>query len=352
MAVRKTLRELAAFLWCDIAGDGAVEITGIRGIEEAGPGDITFIANPKYRRFLESTAASAVIVPPDIGQTSKNLIIIDDPYVALARLLPIFYPEEADHTGTSAEAHIDPRARIAAGVTIHPGAVIARDAVIERGVVIHPGVSIGPDVTIGEDSVLHPNVTVYRRCTIGRRVILHAGVVVGSDGFGFANPGRENVKVSQVGTVQIDNDCEIGANCTIDRGALGRTWIQRGVKMDNLVQIGHNVVVGENTIIVAQVGIAGSVKLGKGVLVGGQAGIAGHITIGDGAMIAAKTGIHKDVAAGQIVSGFVQMPHEEFRRVNSTMPKLPEMRKTIHALQKRLKELERELTDLKKVIKG
>lgn len=347
MAVTKTLRELAAFLGGTVAGDGTVEITGVRGIEEAGTGDITFIANPKYRRFLETTAASAVIVPPDIGKSSKNLLIIEKPYVALARLLPLFYREEPDHTGVSAKAHVDPGARIAADVTIYPGAFVGRGAVIARGAVIHPGVSIGNHVHIGEDSVLYPNVTVYRRCTIGRRVILHAGVVVGSDGFGFASPGTDNIKVSQVGTVQIDDDCEIGANCTIDRGALGRTWIQRGVKMDNLVQIGHNVVVGENAIIVAQVGISGSSKLGKGVLVGGQAGVAGHITIGDHAMVAAKTGIHRDVAAHQIVSGFVQMPHEEFLRVNSTMPKLPEMRKTILTLRKRVEELEHELKKLK-----
>jgi len=193
---------------------------------------------------------------------------------------------------------------------------------------------------VGEDSILYPNVVVYKGCRIGRRVILHAGVIVGADGFGFANPGADNRKVPQVGIVQIDDDVEVGANTTIDRGTLGRTWIKRGVKIDNLVQIAHNVVVGKNSVIVAQVGISGSTKLGESVILGGQAGLVGHITVGDNAMVAAQSGVHDDVPAGQIVSGSPHMPHLNWLRTQVCLPKLPEMRKTVNSLLKRIEKLE------------
>ena len=184
-----------------------------------------------------------------------------------------------------------------------PGLLSARGAKIGKGAVIYPGVFIGSNASIGEDSILYANVTVYHSCIIGKRVILHSGVVVGADGFGFASPGKDNTKIPQVGFVQIDDDVEIGANTTIDRATLGKTWIQRNVKIDNLVQIAHNVVIGENSVIAAQVGISGSTKLGKSVMVGGQAGMVGHINIGDNVMIAAGSGIHKDIKPGTIVAG-------------------------------------------------
>ena len=185
--------------------------------------------------------------------------------------------------------------------------------------------------------------SVYRRCRIGKRVILHAGVVVGSDGFGFAQPGRENIKIPQVGIVQIDDDVEIGANTTIDRGTIDKTWIQRGVKIDNLVQIAHNVVIGEYSVIVAQVGISGSTTLGRGVIVGGQAGVVGHIDIGDHVMVGAKAGIHEDVPSRQVVSGSPHLPHQKWLRVQACVAQLPEMRTKVASLLKRLEELEKEM---------
>jgi UDP-3-O-[3-hydroxymyristoyl] glucosamine N-acyltransferase len=223
---------------------------------------------------------------------------------------------------------------------VYPGVHICSGARVEKQAVLYPGVFIGRDAAVGEASILHPGVTVYRRCRIGRRVVLHAGVVVGSDGFGFALPGWENRKIPQVGTVQIDDDVEIGANTTIDRGALGRTWIQRGVKIDNLVQIAHNVVIGEYSIIVAQVGISGSAQLGKGVVIGGQAGIVGHIRIGDGVMAAARSGVHKDIPPGRIIAGSPHMPHREWLKMEACLPKLPEMREALAALQRRVAALE------------
>ncbi len=343
MSMGKTLSEIAAFLQGSVVGDGAVEIRDIKGLDEAGEGDLTFLANPRYRKKVASTAASAVLVQAPVEGTGKNFIVVKDPYAALARLLALFYPEEQEFRGVSPDAFIGPGADVAEGATVYPGAYVGSGARIGRGSVLYPGVYLGPGASVGEDSTLYPNVTVYRRCIIGSRVILHAGVVVGSDGFGFANPGIENRKVPQVGIVQIDDDVEIQANTTIDRGTLGRTWIQRGAKIDNLVQIAHNVVIGENSIVVAQVGISGSTRLGKRVIIGGQAGLVGHIQVGDNVMIAARAGINKDIPASRIMSGAPAVPHQEWLRLNAHIMRLPEMHKTVLELKKRIEELENKL---------
>jgi UDP-3-O-[3-hydroxymyristoyl] glucosamine N-acyltransferase len=340
--VKKTLNEIAAFLDGAVDGDGGVLIERLQGIEEAGPGDLTFVANPKYRKKMETTGASAILVAPGTVCAGKNLLTVKAPYVALGQLLALFHPEDEETAGISEGACIEEGADVSAEAAVYPGAHVCRGARIEKGAVLYPGVFIGRDAAVGEGSILYPGVTVYRRCRIGRRVVLHAGVVIGSDGFGFALPGQENRKIPQVGTVQIDDEVEIGANTTVDRGTLGRTWIQRGVKIDNLVQIAHNVVIGENSIIVAQVGISGSTQLGKGVVIGGQAGIVGHIRIGDGVMAAARAGIHKDVPSGQIVGGTPHMPHREWLKMEACLPKLPEMRETLAALQRRVLALEKE----------
>ena len=338
--MKKTLNEIAAFLNGSVSGDGGVVIERIRGIDEAGPGDLTFVANPKYRKKMETTGASAILVVPGTACAGKNLLIVGDTYVALGQLLVLFHPEDEETAGISKNATVEAGADVSPEAVVYPGVHVCRGARVEKQTVLYPGVFIGRDAVVGEASILYPGVTVYRRCRIGRRVVLHAGVVVGSDGFGFALPGRENRKIPQVGYVQIDDDVEIGANTTIDRGALGRTWIQRGVKIDNLVQIAHNVVIGEYSIIVAQVGISGSAQLGKGVVIGGQAGIVGHIRIGDGVMAAARSGVHKDIPPGQIVAGSPHMPHREWLKMEACLPKLPEMREALAALQRRVAVLE------------
>lgn len=339
----KTLSEIAAYLQASVVGDGTVEIRDIKGLDEAGEGDLTFLANPKYRKKIATTAASAILVSAPVEGTGKNFIVVKDPYAALARLLALFYPEERDFQGVSPAAFIGPGAAVADGATVYPGVYVGQGARIGRGTVLYPGVYVGHGASVGEDCILYPNVTVYRRCLIGSRVILHAGVVVGSDGFGFANPGIENRKVPQVGIVQIDDDVEIQANTTIDRGTLGKTWIQRGVKIDNLVQIAHNVVIGENSIVVAQVGISGSTRLGKRVIIGGQAGLVGHIHVGDNVMIAARAGINKDIPSSRIMSGAPAIPHAEWLRLNAHILRLPEMHKTVQELRKKIEELEKKL---------
>jgi len=340
--VERSISEIAAFMDGKVIGDGRILIGAVRGIDEAGPGEITFIANSQYEKKLQTTRASAVIVSRDTESPGKNLIQVDDPYVALGKLLTLLYPEEKEAPVISAQAVIEEGAEVASSATVYPGVYVGRGARIASGVVLYPGVFIGREALVGEDSILYPRVCVYRRCLIGKRVILHAGVVVGSDGFGFANPGQDNVKIPQIGIVQIDDDVEVGANTTIDRATLGRTWIQQGTKIDNLVQIAHNVVIGEKSIIVSQVGISGSTRLGKSVILGGQAGLVGHLEIGDFAMVGAQSGVHEDVPARTVVSGSPCMPHRTWLRAMSCVPRLPEIRHTLNDLLKRVANLEKD----------
>jgi UDP-3-O-[3-hydroxymyristoyl] glucosamine N-acyltransferase len=339
--LEKTLEELAVLLDGTIIGDADVPINGINSLDEAGNGEISFLANPKYSEKLLTTRASAILVKPGTESIGKNLLIVQDPYVAFGTLLEYFHRRPSPKAGIHPLAFIGENALVSNEASIYPHVYVGNRSRIAKDVILFPGVVIDCDVTIGEGSVLYPNVTVYRECIVGKRVTLHAGVVIGSDGFGFAMPGQENRKIPQVGIVQIDDDVEIGANTTIDRATLGRTWIQRGVKIDNLVQIAHNVVIGANSIIVAQVGISGSTKIGESVMIGGQAGVIGHLNIGDHAMIAAKAGIHKDIPPGHICAGAPQQPYREWRRTAATLPKLPEMRNKITALNRRVEALEK-----------
>jgi len=341
----RTVGEIAAFLGGEVAGDEGALITAIRGIDEAGEGDLTFVANRRYRAKLAETQATAVLVSRDTTCPGKNLILVDDPYVAFGLVLALFHPEEPPKGGVSDGAWIDATAVVEEGVSIYPFVYVGERARVGRGTVLYPGCFLDHDVVIGEGCTLYPNVCVYRRSRIGNRVVIHAGAVIGSDGFGFAKPGWENLKIPQTGYVRIDDDVEIGANTTIDRGTMGATWIKAGVKIDNAVQIAHNVVIGEKAIIVAQVGISGSTKIGSRVLIGGQAGLVGHINVGDGAMIAARSGIHEDISAGSVVAGAPHQPHREWLRSMAIIPRLPEMRKTIAALSRRIEELENKLKD-------
>jgi len=337
---KATLKELADLVGGRLDGDPALEVVGINSLDAAGPQELTFLAQVKDLYRLEASKAGAAIVPADLPPFPKPLIRTPNPHLAYAKIQTFFVSKPYIPHGVDPRAFIGKDVQIGREVSIYPLAYIGNQSTIGDRVVIHPGVYIGTSVQIGEESILYPNVVVMDRCIIGKRVILHPGVVIGSDGFGFARDGARSVKIPQVGIVQIDDDVEIGANSAVDRAAMGKTWIQRGVKMDNLIQIGHNVTIGEDTVIVAQVGIAGSTEVGKRVALGGQVGIAGHLKIGDGAMIAAQSGVAQDVPPGAVLSGAPAIAHKEYVRAIMTLPKLPEMKRTLAELEKRIQALE------------
>ena len=339
--MKKRLKELAEWVGGTVIGDGEIEITGVSSIEEARAGEITFVASPKYLPKLGETKASAVIVSPEITLAKKPLLCVTNPYLAFAKIVGLFFYKPYQPKGIDAKAWVSPIAQLGKDVTVYPFVYLGDRCRIGDRVILYPGVSIGEDSSIGEESVIYPNVSIYSGTVIGKRVILHSGVVVGSDGFGYVKDGRKNVKIPQVGSVEIEDDVEIGANTTIDRAALGKTIIRRGVKIDNLVQVAHNVVIGEDSIIVAQVGISGSTKIGSNVILAGQVGIVDHVEIGDNVMVGAQSGVPYDLAPNQAFSGSPAVPHREWLRAITVFPKLPEMRKTLFDIEKRLKELEK-----------
>jgi len=339
--MKKKLKELAEWVGGTVIGDGEVEISGVGSIEAAQAGEITFIANPKYVPKLSGSNASAVIVSSEVTQATKPLLCVANPYLAFAKIIVLFSYKPYQSKGIDPRTWISPTAQLGKDLTIFPFVYIGDRCRIGDRVTVYPGVFVGEDSSIGEESVIYPNVSIYSGTVIGKRVILHSGVVVGSDGFGYVKDGSKNVKIPQVGKVEIEDDVEIGANTTIDRGALGKTIIRKGVKIDNLVQVAHNVVIGEDSVIVAQVGISGSTKIGRNVTLAGQVGLVDHIEIGDNVMVGAQSGVAHDLPPNQAFSGSPAVPHREWLRVVTVFPKLPEMRKTLVEIEKRLKELER-----------
>ncbi len=336
-----SLKELAEKLEAELVGDPTLEITRIAPIESAEEGELTFLSDPKKAPFLETTRASAVIVPKDVTVPGKALLVVDNPYVAFAKAQALFYPRPRSTGEISPLAHIHPEAVLGARVRVSPFVCVERGAVIGEGSILHPHVYVGEGSVLGQECILYPGVKVYSGCHLGNRVILHGGVVIGSDGFGYAWDGRDHLKIPQVGGVVIGDDVEIGANTTVDRGTLGDTVIEDGVKIDNLVQVGHNVRIGSRAIIVAQVGIAGSSEIGAGAILAGQVGVAGHIRVGKQAKVAAQAGIHNSVKDGEILCGSPAIPIKTFFKAASAFPKLPEMRRKIRQLEKKLLELER-----------
>jgi UDP-3-O-[3-hydroxymyristoyl] glucosamine N-acyltransferase len=342
--MNKKLKELAEWVDGTVVGDGEVEISGVASIEEARQGQITFISNPKYLPHLSKTHASAVIVSKEVKQADKPLLCVTDPQSAFAKVLTLFSLKPYQPKGIDPKAWIGSTARLGKDVTVYPFAYIGDRCSIGDRATFYPGVFVGEDSAVGEDSILYPNVSVYPGTIIGKRVILHGGAVVGGDGFGYVKEGKRSVKIPQVGIVEIEDDVEIGANTTIDRATLGKTIIRRGVKIDNLVMVAHNVMIGEDSVIIAQVGIAGSTKIGNNVTLAGQVGVAGHIEIGDNAMVGAQAGVIYDLPGNQGYHGSPALPQREYIRAITTLPKLPEMRKTLHELEKRLQKMEEALS--------
>jgi UDP-3-O-[3-hydroxymyristoyl] glucosamine N-acyltransferase len=340
--MKKTLKELADFVNGELTGGDKIEIWGVAGIEDAKEGQVTFLANPKYAANISTTGASAIIVPMEITEASKPLIRTKNSYLAFAKAMTLFTSEMPTlPAGIHQTAIIGKNSRIAKNAAIGAYAIIGDDVIIGENSVIYPHVYIGNKTKIGSDVLIYPLVSIRNDIDIGNKVIIHSGTVVGSDGFGFApTEDGKSFKIPQLGKVIIGNDVEIGANVTIDRATMGATKIGQGTKIDNLVQIAHNVEIGENCLIVAQVGISGSTRIGNNVVVGGQVGIVGHINIGDRAKIGAQAGVTRPVEAGEIVSGYPARPHRETLKIEAQLHKLPELARTVKALEDKIKELE------------
>lgn len=340
MMFAKTLEELAAVVDGRVIGDGSASIKGVAPIEEAGPGDITFVADRKYLKFVASTRASAVIVRDEMDAGGKNLLVVRNPQSAFSRIIDILRPPVPPPPGVHPKAEVHAGAVLGKDVSVQAFTVIEEGARIGDRSVFYPGVYVGRGAKIGSDVILYPGVSVREGCVIGDRVIVHSNAVIGSDGFGYYREGARYFKIPQRGIVRIEDDVELGACVTVDRAALGETVIGRGTKIDNLSQVAHNVVIGEDTIIISQTGIAGSTRVGSRVQLGGQVGVVGHIEIGDNSMVGAKSGIVQDVPAGSVLSGIPAIPHAEWLRAQSVYAKLPELKKRVAELEKRLESLE------------
>lgn len=342
--MKTTLTALAAALGLEIKGNDTV-ISGVNTLEMAGPEDLSFLANPKYVKLLDSCKAGAIIVDKSHAEHVERALISPNPYLDFARAIEFFSKPQGSFSGISDKAHIDPSAEIGEGCTIYPFVYIGPRAVIGDNNVLFPGCYVGEDSSIGRNCLLYPNVTLMAGTVLGDRVILHAGVVLGSDGFGFA-PGPDGLrKIPQIGVVKVGDDVEIGANTTIDRAVLEATSIGSGTKIDNLVQIGHNVEVGRHCILVSQVGISGSTKLGDRVTLAGQVGLSGHLSLGNGVTVGPKAGVSKDIPEGETWGGIPAVDRHTFLRSAATISKLPEMRKRLNKLEKEFQEISKRLQE-------
>ena len=344
--MEKTLKELAEFVGGTVVGDPQILIRGIAGIKEAMEGEISFIANPKYLTLLPSTRASAVILSDKVKEDMDPLcrriasIRTSNPYLAFARILHLFSDKPYQASGIHSRAWVDPSAVIGENVSIHPMAVIDKEVRIGNNVQIYSGAYIGSFSQIGDGCIIYPNVTIYHHTLIGSDVTIHANTVIGSDGFGYAWDEKEHYKIPQTGRVIIEDKVEIGSGTTIDRGTMGDTIIGRGTKIDNLVQIAHNVVIGEFSIVAGQAGISGSAQLGKRVTLGGQVGVAGHLKIGDNTLVAAKGGVSKDTPPNSILAGMIGRPIQEWKKSEISIRRLPELLEEVKKLKKKVQDLE------------
>jgi UDP-3-O-[3-hydroxymyristoyl] glucosamine N-acyltransferase len=340
--LKLTVRELAGRLGCPFAGDGDALITGVGSLEGAKAGELVFLAHPRHRPALDASAASAAVIPSGEDYGRIPVIKSPDPHFAFARAIEIFYEPDRPAPGVHPLAAVSPSAKIGEGASIGPLSWIGDGAEIGAGAVIHALAAVYPGVRIGEGSVIHSHASIREGTSIGKRVVIHDGVVIGADGFRFlkAADGRR-IKIPQVGRVVIEDDVEIGSNSAVDRAALDATVIRRGAKLDDLVMVGHNVEIGENAVLVAQVGIAGSSSVGREAILSGQVGVADHITIGDGAVVAAKTGVARDVPAGAMVAGIPNVDIREWRKFWAAAPRLYDLVKEVKRLRERVEKLEK-----------
>jgi UDP-3-O-[3-hydroxymyristoyl] glucosamine N-acyltransferase len=335
------LGDLAAQLGCELDGDHDLEVTRVAGIDEAGSGDLTFLANSRYAAKVATSRATAIIATADVSGARSAVLRTPNPYLTFARAIRLLYPTSPPPAGIHPSAVIAAEAILDEGVTIGPLVVIDAGARIGARTILHAHAVVGRDAVIGADCILHARVSIRERVQVGNRCVIQDGAVLGSDGFGFAHrDDGTHEKIPQIATVVIEDDVEIGANTTIDRPAVGETRIRSGTKIDNLVQIGHGVVVGRNALLAAQVGIAGSTVVGDAVMMGGQVGVAGHVTIGDRVKASGGTGIIGHVPADSFITGYPHMENLEWLKAHAIVRKLPELRKQLNALARRLVEIE------------
>lgn len=340
--LRLTVEEIALLLECPFQGDGKTEIRGVSTLEKAREGDLVFLAQTKYRPLLEASKASAAIIPAGEAYERIPVINAENSHLAFIQIVRLFHKPLRPEPGIHPTAVVSPSARLGKDVSVGAFACVGDDVEIGEKTIIFPFAAIYPEVKIGEETVIHSHVSIRERVRIGSQVIIHNGAVIGSDGFGYLQAkDRSHIKIPQVGTVVIEDDVEIGANTTIDRAALGETVIRKGVKIDNLVMIAHNIEIGENSILAAQVGIAGSSKVGKNVFMGGQVGVSDHVTIGDNVIIAAKSGVSNDVPDGAIVAGYPHLDIRQWRKTRAILPQLYDLAKDIKRLKKKLEELDK-----------
>jgi UDP-3-O-[3-hydroxymyristoyl] glucosamine N-acyltransferase len=335
-----TLAELASLVNGHVLGAADTPISGVSSLEEAKPGDLAYVEGDRFIKAARESQASAFVVARPLADLTRPQLVVANPKYAFVRIIQQCFIPPHQPRGIAQEIVKGVDVEIGPDASIWPFVTLGDRVKIGARVIVYPGVFIGDDCAIGDDCILYPNVTIRERCTIGNRVIIHSGTVIGSDGFGYVQQDGQHHKIPQLGTVIIEDDVELGANVTVDRATFGQTIIKQGTKVDNLVQIAHNVTVGPHCILVAQVGIAGSTRLGSHVIVGGQAGLTDHIEIGDRVKIAARSGVTRSIASDQIVSGAPAMPHEVFLKTQALIARLPELRELVRNLERRVKALE------------
>ncbi len=340
MSASISLSDLALKIGASFTGDGSMLLKGVAPLDTAKEGDLTFITNPRYAKHAGATQGSCILCDKEIPGVQKSFLLAPNPYAALARIIGVFFPKQIIEPGVHNGAWIDSSASIHPEACVFPGVYIGARAKVGRGTILYPGVFLGEDTIVGEDCIFYSNVTVREKCIVGNRVIFQPGVAIGADGFGFAPEKETYVKIPQVGNVIIEDDVELGSNTCVDRAALGSTRIGKGTKIDNLVQIGHNVVIGKNTIIVSQTGISGSTQVGDHVLMGGQVGLAGHIKIGDHVTLATRTGVMEDIPEKGVYWGSpsIDMTTEmknvaAYRQLPALVKRVRQLEKTIEALR-------------------
>lgn len=330
-----TLRQLAEHVDGRVMGDPKVTIRRIQPFEVAEPGDLTLAAEKKYYDHLKDTQASAVIVEPHVKSEEKALLQAEKPKVAFARLMQLFNTEPFEPAGISPWASVGKNCQISPRVTIHPFVYLGEAVTVEEEVILMAGVHVGNHCKIGKGSILYPGVSLYDHVQVGAGVIIHSGAVIGADGFGYVHDGQEQIKIPQTGRVVIGDQVEIGANSCVDRATFGETVLERGVKLDNHVHIGHNCSIGENTVIVAQVGISGSVEIGKNCVFAGHSGVVDHVRIGDEVTVMMKAAVSKDIDSHSIVSGQPAMDHRQYMKVEALIRRLPEIYRELMELKAR-----------------